>query len=184
MAKLIYSAIASLDGYVADADGHFEWAAPDEEVHAFVNELERPVGTYLYGRRMYETMAVWDDSAAVAGWSAASQDFAAIWQAAEKVVYSRTLETASTRRTRIERHFDPGAVRHLKEAADRDRTIGGAEIAGQALVAAVVDEVQLFLTPILVGGGSRALPDGVRVALTLLDERRFGSGVVYVRYRA
>jgi dihydrofolate reductase len=184
MAKLIYSAIASLDGYVADADGNFEWAAPDEEVHAFVNELERPVATYLYGRRMYETMAVWDDSAAVAGWSAASQDFAVIWQAAQKVVYSRTLETASTRRTRIERHFDPEAVRHLKEAADRDLTIGGAEIAGQALVAGVVDEVQLFLTPILVGGGSRALPDGVRVALTLLDERRFGSGVVYVRYRA
>jgi dihydrofolate reductase len=183
MAKLIYSAIASLDGYIADAEGNFQWAAPDEEVHAFVNELERPVGTYLYGRRMYETMAVWDDSAAVAGWSAASQGFAAIWQAAEKVVYSRTLETASTRRTRIERHFDPAAVRHLKEAADRDLTIGGAEIAGQALAAGVVDEVQLFLTPILVGGGSRALPDGVRVALTLLDERRFGSGVVYVHYR-
>jgi dihydrofolate reductase len=183
MAKLIYSAIASLDGYIADAEGNFQWAAPDEEVHAFVNELERPVGTYLYGRRMYETMAVWDDSAAVAGWSAASQGFAAIWQAAEKVVYSRTLETASTRRTRIERHFDPEAVRHLKEAANRDLTIGGAEIAGQALAAGVVDEVQLFLTPILVGGGSRALPDGVRVALTLLDERRFGSGVVYVHYR-
>jgi dihydrofolate reductase len=183
MAKLIYSAIASLDGYIADAEGNFQWAAPDEEVHAFVNELERPVGTYLYGRRMYETMAVWDDSAAVAGWSAASQDFAAIWQAAEKVVYSRTLETASTRRTRIERHFDPEAVRHLKEAANRDLTIGGAEIAAQALAAGIVDEVQLFLTPILVGGGSRALPDGVRVALTLLDERRFGSGVVYVRYR-
>jgi dihydrofolate reductase len=183
MAKLIYSAIASLDGYIADAEGNFQWAAPDEEVHAFVNELERPVGTYLYGRRMYETMAVWDDSAAVAGWSAASQGFAAIWQVAEKVVYSRTLETASTRRTRIERHFDPAAVRHLKEAADRDLTIGGAEIAAQALAAGIVDEVQLFLTPILVGGGSRALPDGVRVALTLLDERRFGSGVVYVRYR-
>jgi dihydrofolate reductase len=183
VAKLIYSAITSLDGYIADEDGNFEWAAPGEEVHAFVNELERPVGTYLYGRRMYETMAVWDDSATVAGWSAASQDFAAIWQGAEKVVYSRTLETASTRRTRIEQHFDPEAVRQLKEAADRDLTIGGAEIAGQALAVGVVDEVQLFLTPILVGGGSRALPDGVRVGLELLDERRFGSGVVYLRYR-
>jgi dihydrofolate reductase len=182
MGNLIYSAITSLDGYIVDAEGDFEWAAPDEEVHAFVNDLERPVGTYLYGRRMYETMAVWDDSAAVAGWSAASEDFAAIWQAAEKVVYSRTLETASTRRTRIERDFDPEAVRQLKEAADRDLTIGGAEIAGQALAAGVVDEVQLFLTPILVGGGSRALPDGVRVALELLDERRFAGGVVYLRY--
>jgi dihydrofolate reductase len=131
---------------------------------------------------MYETMAVWDDSAAVAGWSAAAQDFATIWQAAEKVVYSRTLETAPTRRTRIERDFDPEAVRQLKEGADRDVTIGGAEIAGQALAAGVVDEVQLFLNPIVVGGGSRALPDGVRVALELLDERRFAGGVVYLRY--
>jgi dihydrofolate reductase len=182
MGNLIYSAITSLDGYIVDAEGDFEWAAPDEEVHAFVNDLERPVGTYLYGRRMYETMAVWDDSAAVAGWSAAAQDFATIWQAAEKVVYSRTLETAPTRRTRIERDFDPEAVRQLKEGADRDVTIGGAEIAGQALAAGVVDEVQLFLNPIVVGGGSRALPDGVRVALELLDERRFAGGVVYLRY--
>jgi dihydrofolate reductase len=184
MAKLIYSAIASLDGYVADEHGSFEWAAPDEEVHAFLNELERPVGTYLYGRRMYEMMVVWEDPpAAVVGGSAAAQDWAAIWQAAEKVVYSRRLETASTPRTRIERDFDPDAVRQLKASAERDLTIGGAEIAGQALSAGVVDEVQLYLHPVVVGGGSRALPDGVRVGLELLDERRFGSGVVYLRYR-
>jgi dihydrofolate reductase len=181
--RLIYSAIASLDGYIADAEGSFEWAAPGAEVHAFVNELERPVGTYLYGRRMYETMAVWQDPppAIVAG-SPASQDFAAIWQAADKVVYSRTLETASTPRTRIERDFDPEAVRRLKATAERDLTIGGAEIAGQALAAGVVDEVQLFLHAVIVGGGSRALPDGVRVDLELLDEHRFADGVVYLRY--
>jgi dihydrofolate reductase len=184
MAKLIYSAIASLDGYVADEHGNFEWAAPDEEVHAFLNERERPVGTYLYGRRMYEMMVVWEDPpAAVVGGSSAAQDWAAIWQAAEKVVYSRRLETTSTPRTRIERDFDPDAVRQLKASAERDLTIGGAEIAGQALSAGVVDEVQLYLHPVVVGGGSRALPDGVRVGLELLDERRFGSGVVYLRYR-
>jgi dihydrofolate reductase len=183
MGRLIYSAIASLDGYVVDAEGNFEWAAPGDEVHAFINDLERPVGTYLYGRRMYETMAVWEDPPAVVVGSAATQDFAAIWQAADKVVYSRTLETASTPRTRIERDFDPEAVRQLKAASERDLTIGGAEIAGHALAAGVVDEVQLFLHPVVVGGGSRALPDGVRVALELLDERRFANGVVYLRYR-
>jgi dihydrofolate reductase len=183
VAKLIYSAITSLDGYVVDEDGNFHWAAPGEEVHAFLNELERPVGTYLYGRRMYETMAGWEDPPAVVAGSAAAQDFAAIWQAAQKVVYSRTLETASTPRTRLERDFDPEAVRQLKAAAERDLTVGGAEIAGQALAAGIVDEVQLFLHPVVVGGGSRALPDGVRVGLELLDERRFGNGVVYLRYR-
>ena len=183
MAKLIYSAIASLDGYVADAEGNFEWAAPGEEVHAFVNDLERPVGTYLYGRRMYDTMAGWQDPPAAVAGSAAAQDFAAIWQGAEKVVYSRTLETASTPRTRIERDFEPEAVRQLKAAAQRDLTIGGAEIAGQALAAGVVDEFQLFLHPVVVGGGSRALPDDVRMQLELLDERRFANGVVYLRYR-
>jgi dihydrofolate reductase len=180
VAMLIYSAIASLDGYIADAEGNFEWAAPDEEVHAFVNELERPVGTYLYGRRMYEMMVPWET---MTDERPVMRDFAAIWKAADKIVYSRTLESGSSARTRIEREFDPEAVRALKASAERDLTVGGAELAGVALQARVVDEVQLFLNPVVVGGGKRALPDGVRVGLELLDERRFGSGVVYLRYR-
>jgi len=180
--RLIYSAIASLDGYIADAEGNFEWAAPGAEVHAFLNELERPVGTYLYGRRMYETMAVWQDPPPVVVESAVSQEWAAIWRAADKIVYSHTLDSASTPRTRIESDFDPEAVRQLKAGDERDLTIGGAEIAGQALAAGVVDEVQLFLQPVIVGGGSRALPDGVKVELELLSEHRFADGVVYLRY--
>jgi dihydrofolate reductase len=181
MAKLIYSAIASLDGYTADADGNFDWAAPGEEVHAFVNDLERPVGTYLYGRRMYEMMVPWET---MADERPVMRDFAEIWRAADKIVYSRTLDSASSARTHIEREFDPEAVRTLKASAERDLTVGGAELAGAALRAGVVDEVQLFLNPVVVGGGKRALPDGVRLGLELLDERRFGSGVVYLRYRA
>jgi dihydrofolate reductase len=181
MARLIYSAIMSLDGYIADADGRFEWAAPDEEVHAFVNDLERPVGTYLYGRRMYEMMVPWET---MADERPVMRDFAEIWRAADKIVYSRTLDSASSARTHIEREFDPEAVRTLKASAERDLTVGGAELAGAALRAGVVDEVQLFLNPVVVGGGKRALPDGVRLGLELLDERRFGSGVVYLRYRA
>jgi dihydrofolate reductase len=181
VAKLIYSAIASLDGYTADADGNFDWAAPDDEVHAFVNDLERPVGTYLYGRRMYEMMVAWET---MTDERPVMRDFTAIWQAAEKIVYSRTLESVSSARTRIERDFDPEAVRALKASAERDLTIGGAELAGVALRAGVVDEIQLFLNPVVVGGGKQALPDGVRAGLELLDEQRFGSGVVYLRYRA
>jgi dihydrofolate reductase len=181
MAKLIYSAIASLDGYTADADGNFDWAAPGEEVHAFVNDLERPVGTYLYGRRMYEMMVPWET---MTDERPVMRDFAEIWRAADKIVYSRTLESASSARTRIEREFDPEAVRALKASAERDLTVGGAELAGHVLRAGVVDEVQLFLNPVVVGGGKRALPDGVRLGLELLDECRFGSGVVYLRYRA
>ena len=180
MAKLIYSAIASLDGYVADADGRFDWSMPDEEVHRFVNDLERPVGTYLYGRRMYEVMRAWetiDDDAS------AMQDYAAIWRAADKVVFSRTLEGVASARTRIERAFDPVAIRALKDSAGADISVGGPELAGQALRAGLVDECHLFLSPIVVGGGNPALPDGVRVPLELLDERRFGNGVVYLRYR-
>jgi dihydrofolate reductase len=180
MAKLVYSAIASLDGYVEDAQGAFDWAAPDEEVHAFVNDLERPIGTYLYGRRMYETMVYWEtdeDDAPEA------RDYGEIWRAADKVVYSRTLEAVASERTRIERQLDPAAVRQWKDAASTDLSIGGAELAGQAMAAGLVDECQLFLCPVLVGGGKRALPDGVRAQLELLDERRFASGVVYVRYR-
>jgi dihydrofolate reductase len=149
-------------------------------VHAFVNDLERPVGTYLYGRRMYEMMVPWET---MTDERPVMRDFAEIWRGADKIVYSRTLESASSARTRIEREFDPEAVRAVKASAERDLTVGGAELAGVALRAGVVDEVQLFLNPVVVGGGKRALPDGVRVGLELLDERRFGSGVVYLRYR-
>ena len=179
MAKLIYSAITSLDGYVADEDGNFDWSAPDEEVHAFVNDLERPIGTHLDGRRMYEVLVVWetmDDEHPV------MQDYAAIWQAADKVVYSRTLETVSSARTRIERDFDAEAVRGLKARAARDLSVGGPELAAQAIEAGLVDEIHLFVTPVLVGGGKRAVRDGVRANLELLDDRRFGNGVVYLRY--
>jgi dihydrofolate reductase len=183
VARLIYSAIASLDGYVADEQGNFEWAAPDEEVHAFVNDLERPIGTYLYGRRMYDVMAAWETMPTDAGQPAAMRDFAQIWRAADKVVYSTTLENASTARTRLEREFDADAVRRMKATADRDLSVGGPGLAGHALKAGLVDELQLFLVPAVVGGGTRALPDGVGLDLDLLDERRFGSGVIYLRYR-
>jgi dihydrofolate reductase len=183
MAKLIYSAITSLDGYIADEDGNFDWAAPDEEVHAFVNDLERPVGTYLYGRRMYEVMAPWETDPTLADQSRVMRDFAQLWQAADKVVYSKTLETPSSARTRIEPNFDPEVVRQLKTQAERDLTVGGPDLAAQAIKAGLVDEWHLFLTPIVVGGGTPSLPDKVRVKLELLDERRFGSGVVFLRYR-
>jgi dihydrofolate reductase len=183
VAKLIYSAITSLDGYIADEDGNFDWAAPDAEVHAFVNDLERPIGTYLYGRRMYEVMAGWENMPGLATQPPVSQDFAAIWRAAEKIVYSTTLQAASSARTQIERAFDPDAVRHLKAASGRDLTVGGPELAAHALKAGLVDECRLFLTPIIVGGGNPALSTHVRLRLELLDERRFGSGVVYLRYR-
>jgi dihydrofolate reductase len=183
MARLMYSAIASLDGYVEDEAGNFDWAAPDGEVHAFVNDLERPIGTYLYGRRMYETMVFWEGVNTGTDQPAVTRDFAEIWRAAEKIVYSRTLQTASSARTRIERDLDPDAVRRLKETSKADITIGGAELAGQALALGLVDECHLFLGPIVVGGGKRALPDNIRMQLELLDERRFRSGVVHLRYR-
>ena len=183
MAKLIYSAITSLDGYVEDEEGKFDWAAPDDEVHAFVNDLERPIGTYLYGRRMYETMVYWETVSTGTEQMAVMRDFAAIWRAAEKIVYSRTLQTVSSARTRIERDFDIDAIRRLKQTSGTDITIGGAELAGQAIRAGLVDECDLFLTPVVVGGGKRALPDKVRTPLQLLGERRFGSGVVLLQYR-
>jgi dihydrofolate reductase len=182
MAKLMYSSIASLDGYVADQDGNFDWAEPDEEVHTFVNDLQRSVGTYLYGRRLYEVMVAWE-TMNLADQPPFIQDFAGIWQAADKIVFSRTLETVSSARTRIERDFDPEAVRQMKAAAGRDITVGGPELAAQAFKAGLVDECQLFVTPIVVGGGKQSLPDNVRLKLELLDERRFGNGVVYLRYR-
>jgi dihydrofolate reductase len=184
MAKLIYTAITSLDGYTADREGKFDWSAPTEEVHAFVNDLERPIGTYLYGRRMYETMIVWENAHTFAGESPAMQDYARIWQSADKVVYSRTLETVSSARTRLERSFEPGAIRRLKATASRDISMGGAHLAAEALRAGLVDECHLFLTPILVGGGTQALPDNLRLELELLDECRFGNGVVHLHYRA
>ena len=183
MAKLIYSMIASLDGFTADEQGNFDWAAPDEEVHAFVNDLERPIGTYLYGRRMYEVMSAWETMQTI-DQTQAVRDFALIWQAADKVVYSSTLEHVSSARTRIERAFDPGAIQDLKRRTALDITVGGPELATLAIAAGLVDEYHLFVTPIVVGGGRKALPEGSSVPLELLDERRFGNGVVYLRYRA
>ncbi|MCA1730190.1 MAG: dihydrofolate reductase family protein [Actinobacteria bacterium] len=182
MAKLIYSAIASLDGYIADENGDFDWAMPDEEVHAFVNDLVRPLGTYLYGRRMYETMVYWE-TAHTAADHPVEQDFAEIWQAAEKVVYSKTLETVSSARTRIERAFEPDAIRGMKASAERDISVGGPDLAAQAFRAGLVDEWHLFVAPIVVGGGKQSLPDDVREKLELLGERRFGNGMVYLHYR-
>jgi dihydrofolate reductase len=184
VARLIYAAIASLDGYVADANGNFGWAVPDEEVHAFINDLERPIGTYLYGRRMYETMVGWEHPESFADQRPVMQDYARLWKAAEKVVYSRTLENVSSARTRIERELDAEAVQRLKTTAQRDISVGGPELAGQAIRAGLVDECRLFLTPIIVGGGTRALPGDVRVKLELIEERRFGNGMVYVRYKS
>jgi dihydrofolate reductase len=183
MAKLIYSAIASLDGYIADEDGNFDWAVPDEEVHAFINDLDRPLGTYLYGRRMYETMVGWETDHTLAEQSPVMRDFAQIWQAAEKIVYSRTLEAVSTARTRIERDFEPDAVRQMKASAQQDMIVGGADLAAHAFRAGLVDECHLFVSPIVVGGGKRSLPDDVRLKLELLDKRRFGNGVVHLHYR-
>ena len=182
MGKLIYSTITSLDGYVADEDGNFDWAAPDEEVHTFVNDLERSVGTYLYGRRIYQVMDVWETDHTLADHSPVTRDFAQIWQAADKIVYSKTLETVSTTRTRIERDFDPEVVRQMKARAGGDISVGGPELAAQAIKAGLVDEWRLFVTPIVVGGGKRSLPDDVRVKLELLDERRFEGGVVHLHY--
>ena len=183
MAKLIYLTIMSLDGYVADEDGKFDWGEPDEEVHTFVNDLARPVGTHLYGRRMYEVLVAWENLS-LADQPPYIRDFAEIWRAADKIVYSKTLETVSSARTRLERDFDPEAVRELKASADRDLAVAGPELAGQAIKAGLVDELQLFVAPIMVGGGTEALPSGVRVELELLDERRFGNGMAFLRYRA
>ncbi len=181
MAKLIFTAIASLDGFVADEDGRFDWAEPDEEVHTFVNELERSVGTYLYGRRMYEVMVAWDAPDAVADQPSFIHEFASIWQAADKIVYSTTLTTASTARTRIERDFDPEKVRELKASAEADIAVGGPGLAAHAFRAGLVDECHLFVAPAVVGGGTRLFPN-VRAKLELVDERRFSNGTVHLRY--
>ena len=183
MANLIYSAISTLDGYIEDRDGNFDWAAPDEEVHSFVNNLERTVGIYLMGRRMYETMMVWETDAGFAADSPITQDYAQIWQAAHKIVYSKTLASAPTRNTQIERNFNPEAIKQLKKTAQQDISIGGPELAAQAFRAGLIDECHLFLVPIMVGGGKPALPDNLRVDLELLGERRFHNGTVYLHYR-
>jgi dihydrofolate reductase len=183
MAKLIYSAIASLDGYVADERGKFDWAEPDEEVHAFANELERQVGTHLYGRRMYETMKVWGSDEILEGQPAVMSDYAEIWRAADKIVYSRSLEKVETTRTQLERRFAPEAVRALKEAEERDISIGGAELAAQALAADLIDEIHLLLVPVVVGIGKPALQADNRLPLELQEHRSFGNGTVYLRYR-
>jgi dihydrofolate reductase len=182
MTMLIYSAITSLDGYVADEDGKFDWAEPDEEVHTFVNHLQRSVGTYLYGRRLYEVMVAWE-TMDLADQAPFIQDFARIWRAADKIVFSRTLETVSSARTRIERAFDPDVVRQMKAAAGRDIAVGGPDLAAQAFKAGLIDECQLFVAPIAVGGGKQSLPNNVRLKLELLVERRFGNGMIYLRYR-
>jgi dihydrofolate reductase len=181
---LIYSAIMSVDGYIEDPGGGFDWAVPDPEVHGFINDLERSMGTYLYGRRMYEMMIGWETDPSLAEQSTQMRAFAQMWQAADKIVYSRTLENVSTARTRIEREFDPNAVRQLKARVDHDLAIGGPDLATHAFRAGLVDECHLFLVPIIVGGGKPALPAGVLLPLELVDERRFASGFVFLRYRS
>lgn len=182
MSKLIYSAITSLDGYVADEDGDFGWAAPDEEVHAFVNDVQRPVGTYLYGRRMYEVMVYWETAPTSGAASPAVLDFAAMWQDADKIVYSKTLDRVASARSALERDFDPGTVREMKASAARDLCVAGPTLAAEAFRADLVDEVHLFVVPAIVGGGTAALPAGVRLRLELLDHRRFRSGALYLHY--
>ncbi len=183
MSKLIYFAITSLDGYIADEDGQYDWAAPDEAAFRFITDFERSIGTCLYGRRVYQELIYWETAHTQPGQSELTLDFARIWQAADKIVYSRTLDTVSTAKTRLERTFDPEAVRQLKAQADRDMTVSYANLAGQAIKAGLVDEVHLLISPVMVGGGTRALPDGVRVQLELLGQRRFGSGAVHLHYR-
>lgn len=182
MGQLIYSSIASLDGYTADRDERFDWAAPSEAVHAYVNDLERPIGTYLYGRRVYETMRVWETDAEFAANSPVTADYASIWQAADKVVYSTTLETVDTARTRIERTFDPDTVRALVADADTDVSIGGSHLAATALEAGLVDEVHVFFVPVVVGGGTPFSPPGLRRHLTLIATEQVDD-TAFLRYR-
>ncbi|MFE4463499.1 dihydrofolate reductase family protein [Oerskovia sp. NPDC056781] len=183
MALLTCTGIMSLDGYVADASGSFEWSTPDEEVHTFVDDLERSVGTFLLGRRVYEVMRVWDDPAMLDDESPAVRDYARIWRDVDKVVYSTTLDDPGVPRTRVERTFDPAAARTLVDRAEREVGIAGPTLAAQALAAGIVDELRAFVHPVLVGGGTSFYPAGARLDLELLDERRFTGGVVYTRYR-
>jgi dihydrofolate reductase len=183
MARLIYSAITSLDGYVADVHGKFDWSEPDEEVHTFVNDLERPIGIYLYGRRMYEVMVYWGSTDRFKDAPSFIQDYARIWQAADKVVYSTTLDSVSSAKTRIAERFDPNGIRQLKDIADRDISIGGADLAGQAMKAGLVDDYHVLVSPVVVGGGHKALPDDIHMKLQLQDHRSFDNGVVHLHYQ-
>ena len=183
VAKLIFSAITSLDGYVEDDAGGFDWAAPDDEVLGFLNDLERPIGTYLYGRRMYETMLYWETADLLRDQAPLEWAWMQLWRAADKIVYSRSLETVSSARTQLERSFDPAAIRQMKSSHERDITIGGPHLAAHAFRAGLVDQCQLFLTPVVVGGGKPALPQNVQLDLELVAERRFGKGVVFLDYR-
>jgi dihydrofolate reductase len=183
MARLICTGITSLDGYTADENGNFDWSAPDEDVHAFINDLERPIGTYLYGRSLYEVMMYWETAHTEPDQPPVALDYATLWQAADKVVYSTTLESVTSARTRIERTFDPQAVRAMKDAADRDLSVGGRMLAAQAFREGLVDEVRLFVSPVVVGGGKQFLPDKVRLNLELMEEHRFRNGVVFLQYR-
>jgi len=193
MATLSYLMLMSLDGFIEDEGGNFDWAAPDDEVHAFINDLVRPAGTHLYGRRMYETMSAWEDVSNIlsppqanqdsGALAQAAQDFAELWQAADKIVYSSTLQTVSTRRTRLEGAFHPGAVEALKQSLDHDILIGGPAIAAEAFKAGLVDQCDLFVAPVSVGGGKPALPPGLRLDFELVEQRRFEGGFVYLRYR-
>jgi len=183
MVKLIFAAITSVDGYVADADGNFDWSMPSEEVHRFVNNLEAGIGTYLYGRRMYEVMRYWETASTGNGEQSAEQEFAKLWQRADKIIYSRSLDEVSTASTRLEREFDPEAIRQMKADVTRDIAVSGPTLAAEALRHGLVDECHLFLSPIVVGGGTPALPDNVWLQLELLDERRFDNGVVHLHYR-
>lgn len=182
MAKLIYGTNASIDGFIEDANGRFDWTEPSDEVHSFINDVYRDVGTHLYGRRLYETMAVWETDPSLAETSDIYSDWAAIWKGADKVVYSTTLKEPLTTRTRVEKSFDPDAVRAMKESAERDLLIGGAELASHAWRAGLIDELDLFTIPVLVGAGKRALPDAIRVDLDLIEQRRFDTGTVFLRY--
>jgi dihydrofolate reductase len=182
MSRLVYTAIASLDGYVADAEGKWDWSVPSDEVHAFVNDIERAAGTMLYGRRMYEVLRAWETLGVEPDEPAVIRDFGELWRAADKVVYSSTLRSVETARTRLERTFDPDAVRALKASTDRPLSIGGPTLAATALRAGLVDEIHLLLSPVVVGGGTPALPSDLRLDLSLLDTRRFANGVVHVHY--
>ena len=183
MAHLIYSVISSLDGYIEDVNGNFDWAAPDEEVHRYFNDLERAAGTHLYGRRMYETMMVWETDPNLAALSPYTRDYAEIWQSADKIVYSKTLEAVSTRKTRLERDFDPEVIRQLKRTVGSDIVIGGPHLAAQAFREGLIDEFHLCIVPVLVGGGKRSLPSDIRLELDLLEERRFNNGMIHLRYQ-
>ena len=183
MAHLIYTINMSLDGYIEDKDGKFDWTDPSDEVFRFITDLIRADGMHLYGRRTYESMMVWETDPSLAGPSPLMRDFAQVWQAADKIVYSRTLEAVPTRKTQIERNFEPEAIRRLKDSLQQDIHIGGAELAAQAFRSGLIDEFNLFIKPIIVGGGKPALPDNVRLKLELVEERRFDNGEIFLRYR-